>query len=65
MIASIAAEGQPTVSAPFGHALVALAGKRSDEVGMMADLNNYTDVHLFADAFPQRFFTRWKRRNSY
>jgi len=56
MIASIAAEGQPTVSAPFGHALVALAEQRSDVVGLTADLSKYTDLHLFAEAFPQRFY---------
>ncbi|MXP50156.1 transketolase family protein [Pantoea sp. Eser] len=56
MIASIAAEGQPTVLAPFGHALVSLAQQRSDVVGMTADLSKYTDLHLFADAFPERFY---------
>ncbi len=33
MIASIAAEGQATRSAPFGHALAALADQRSDISG--------------------------------
>jgi len=56
MIASIAAEGQPTVSAPFGHALVSLAEQRSDVVGLTADLSKYTDLHLFAEAFPKRFY---------
>ncbi|RYF38355.1 MAG: transketolase family protein, partial [Cytophagaceae bacterium] len=37
MIASIASEGQRTVSAPFGHALVELASRRADIVGMTAD----------------------------
>jgi transketolase len=56
MIASIAGEGQRTRSAPFGHALVQLAGERQDLVGMSADLAKYTDLHIFAQAFPQRFF---------
>ena len=38
MIASIAAEGQRTRPAPFGHALVELARSREDVVGMTADL---------------------------
>jgi transketolase len=56
MIASIAGEGQRTRSAPFGHALVQLASERQDLVGMSADLAKYTDLHIFAQAFPQRFF---------
>jgi transketolase len=42
MIASIAAEGQRTRPAPFGHALVELARKRPEVVGMTADLAKYT-----------------------
>ncbi len=56
MIASIAAEGQRTVAAPFGKALVELAAQRSEIVGMSADLAKYTDLHLFAQAYPERFF---------
>jgi transketolase len=56
MIASIAGEGQRTRSAPFGHALAQLADERPDIVGMSADLAKYTDLHIFAQAFPQRFF---------
>jgi transketolase len=56
MIASIAGEGQRTQSAPFGHALVRLAAERPDIVGMSADLAKYTDLHIFAKEFPQRFF---------
>lgn len=56
MIASIAAEGQRVRSAPFGHALVQLAHQRQDVVGMTADLAKYTDLHVFAQAFPERFF---------
>ncbi|MBB3221072.1 transketolase family protein [Pseudoduganella umbonata] len=56
MIASIASEGQRTVAAPFGNALVALAAGRPDIVGMSADLAKYTDLHLFAKEYPERFF---------
>jgi len=56
MIASIAAEGQRTKSAPFGYALVELAQTRPDIVGMTADLSKYTDLHIFAQAFPDRFY---------
>jgi len=56
MIASIAGEGQRTRAAPFGHALVALAEERADVVGMTADLSKYTDLHIFAKAYPDRFY---------
>lgn len=56
MIASIAAEGQRTKPAPFGHALAQLADIRRDVVGMTADLAKYTDLHIFAKAHPGRFF---------
>lgn len=56
MIASIAAEGQRTKAAPFGHALVALAALRPEVVGLTGDLAKYTDLHPFAQAYPDRFF---------
>jgi len=56
MIASIAAEGQKTKPAPFGHALVELARNRSDVIGMTADLGKYTDLHIFAKEFPDRYY---------
>jgi transketolase len=56
MIASIASEGQKTKSAPFGHALVELAAQRPEIVGMTADLGKYTDLHIFARAYPERFY---------
>jgi transketolase len=56
MIASIAAEGQRVKPAPFGKALVELAASRPDVVGMTADLGKYTDLHLFAQAYPERYF---------
>ena len=56
MIASLDAEGRETVSAPFGHALVELAKARDDIVGLTADLSKYTDLHVFAKAFPDQFY---------
>ena len=56
MIASIAGEGQRTRPAPFGHALAKLADARPEIVGMTADLAKYTDLHIFAQAHPDRFF---------
>ena len=56
MIASIAAEGQRVQAAPFGKALVQYAAEHPEVVGMTADLAKYTDLHLFAQAYPERFF---------
>ena len=56
MIASIAGEGQRVKAAPFGKALVEYAASRPEVVGLTADLAKYTDLHLFAQAFPERFF---------
>lgn len=56
MIASLAAEGYDTVNAPFGHALLDLAQQDDRIVGLTADLSKYTDLHVFAKAFPDRFF---------
>lgn len=55
MIASIASEGQRTKAAPFGKALVEYAASRPEVVGLTADLAKYTDLHLFAQAYPDRF----------
>ena len=56
MIASLAAEGYETAAAPFGHALVEEARKNDRIVGLTADLSKYTDLHVFAKAFPDRFY---------
>ena len=56
MIASFADPGQKTTPAPFGHALVAAAQADDRIVGLTADLGKYTDMHIFAQAFPERFF---------
>ncbi len=56
MIASFADPGQRTTSAPFGHALARLAETRPEIVGLSADLAKYTDMHVFRDRHPERFF---------
>ena len=56
MIASFADPGQRTSPAPFGHALVAAAEQDERIVGLTADLGKYTDMHIFAKEFPQRYF---------
>ncbi|TCS66517.1 transketolase subunit B [Primorskyibacter sedentarius] len=56
MIASLAAEGYDTVSAPFGHALIEAARGDDRIVGLSADLSKYTDLHVFAEAAPDRFY---------
>jgi len=56
MIASFADPGQRTTPAPFGHTLAGLAESDPRIVGLSADLAKYTDMHVFRDAHPQRFF---------
>jgi transketolase len=56
MIASIASDGQRVKAAPFGKALVEYAAGKTEVVGLTADLAKYTDLHLFAQAYPERFF---------
>ena len=56
MIASLAAEGYDTETAPFGHALVELARQREEIVGLSADLAKYTDLHVLAQEMPDRFY---------
>lgn len=56
MIASIASEGQRVRAAPFGKALVEYAASHPEVVGLTADLAKYTDLHLFAQAYPERFY---------
>ena len=55
MIASFADPGSGP-QAPFGHALARLAEERPEIVGLSADLAKYTDMHVFRDAHPDRFF---------
>src|SRR5262249_61450497 len=43
------------VTAPFGHALVKAGEQNPRIVGLTADLGKYTDLHIFAERFPDRF----------
>lgn len=56
MIASLASEGQRTSPAPFGHALVEVARDRPEILGLTADLGKYTDLHVFGQAYPDRYY---------
>lgn len=56
MIASLAGPDQRTKPAPFGHALAKLAETRDDIIGLTADLGKYTDLHIFAQKHPDRFY---------
>ncbi|BAU97345.1 transketolase central region [Corynebacterium suranareeae] len=56
MIASIADAGVPTTKAPLGAALNKVAEIDPRIVGLSADLAKYTDMHIFRDKFPDRFF---------
>jgi transketolase len=45
----------PVVLKPYGHALVALAGRDSDVLCLSGDLTRQCEVDLFQERFPQRF----------
>ena len=54
-----------TETAPSGHALVAAAEANPRIVGLTADLGKYTDIHVFRDRFPGRFFQMgWPSKTS-
>ena len=50
------AEEIRTVDKPFGKALLEVARKRTDIVGLTADLGKYTDIDVLGHEFPDRFF---------
>jgi transketolase len=56
LLTSDIGEGLPTVSAPFGHALAQAAQRNDRIIGLTADLGKYTDLHVFAERFRNRFF---------
>ena len=56
LLASDKGGAATTVTAPFGHALAAVAAHNPKIVGLTADLGKYTDLHIFAEQFPERFF---------
>lgn len=56
MSADLAKAGQRAVAAPFGHAMVEAARQDERIVGLSADLAKYTDLHIFRDEMPDRFY---------
>ena len=46
----------PTMAEPFGKALIELAKDNDKIVGLSADLAKYTDIHVFRDTYPDRFY---------
>ena len=56
MSVDLAKEGQRTISAPLGHALLKAAREDERIVGLSADLAKYTDLHILRDAIPERFY---------
>ena len=56
MIASLAAEGYDTVSAPFGHALVEAAKKDDKIVAITAAMPGGTGLDVFEKAHPTKMF---------
>lgn len=46
----------PVMAEPFGNALIELARENDRVVGLSADLAKYTDIHIFRDAFQDRFY---------
>jgi len=55
-VTEVFAPGVRSVEKPFGRALVELAQQRPEIVGLTADLGKYTDIDIFGQAFPDRFF---------
>ena len=56
ILTSDTGDAASTETAPFGHALVRAAEANPRIVGLTADLGKYTDIHVFRDRFPDRFF---------
>ena len=50
------AENSQSVDQPFGNALIEVARSRPEVVGLTADLGKYTDLDLFGQQFPERYF---------
>ncbi|TMQ33092.1 MAG: transketolase family protein [Planctomycetota bacterium] len=55
LLASDTTGAAATMAAPFGHALVQVADRNPRVLGLTADLGKYTDLHVFAERFPERF----------
>ncbi len=56
ILTSDTAGASAVAAAPFGEALVKAGRANPRILGMSADLSKYTDMHIFAQAFPHRFF---------
>jgi transketolase len=56
MIADVADNDVETIAAPLGHSLLEVAQHDDRIVGLSADLAKYTDMHIFRDAMPERFY---------
>jgi transketolase len=50
------APGVKSVEKPFGQTLIELGRARPEIVGLTADLGKYTDIDVFGQAFPERYF---------
>lgn len=55
-VAEVFAPGAKSVEKPFGHTLIELGRERPEIVGLTADLGKYTDIDIFGQAFPERYF---------
>lgn len=55
LLASGSEGAEVTASAPFGQALVAAGDRDPRIIGLTADLGKYTDLHIFAARYPERF----------
>jgi transketolase len=55
LLSSDTSEAETTALAPFGRALVRAAERNPRILGLTADLGRYTDMHVFAERFPERF----------
>jgi transketolase len=49
-------EDARVIEKPFGHALAEAGRKNSKVVGLTADLGKYTDIDIFGQEFPERYF---------
>ena len=55
-VVEVFAPGVQSVEKPFGCTLIELARERPEIVGLTADLGKYTDIDIFGQEFPDRYF---------
>ena len=53
---SMVLTNHPLMAEPFGNELIKLAETDDRIVGLSADLAKYTDIHIFRDKYPDRFY---------